>query len=113
MNSVNEVVGERIKMLRKESKLTQEQLANYLEVDQSLVTKLENGTRSLSTTLVDKICSLFGCTEEYLTGENDRYIPLNFAFRTNEIRTEDLQSIAAINKIVMNLRFMDEMIGEV
>lgn len=113
MDSVNRAVGERIKMLRKGSKLTQEQLANYLEVDQSLVTKLESGTRSLSVTLIDKICSLFGCTEEYLMGENDQYIPLNFSFRSSEIKTEDLQSIAAINKIAMNLRFMDEMIGEV
>lgn len=103
---------QRIKLLRKESKLTQEQMASYLNVDQSLVTKLENGTRNLNVDLIEKICNLFGCTEEYLLGESDEYIPLNFAFRSNNIQAEDLQSIAMINKIAMNLRFMDGMLKE-
>ena len=108
----NEKFDQRIKLLRKESKLTQEQMASYLNVDQSFVTKLENGTRNLNADLVEKICNLFGCTDEYLLGESDEYIPLNFAFRSNNIQTEDLQSIAMINKIAMNLRFMDEILKE-
>ena len=102
----------RLKELRKNSKLTQDQLAKYLDVDQSLITKLENGTRTLSVSLIDKICSLFGCSEDYLLGKSDDYIPLNFAFRANAIQTEDLQSIAAINKIALNIRYMNEMIGD-
>lgn len=102
----------RLKELRKESKVTQEQLAKYLKVDQSMITKLENGTRKLNVSLIEKICSLFGCSEEYLMGEDDTYIPLNFAFRSNGVQTEDLESIAAVNKIVMNIRYMNEMIGD-
>lgn len=102
----------RLKELRKESKLTQEQLANFLEVDQTLITKIENGSRALSVTLLDKVCSLFGCTAEYLVGESEVYIPLNFAFCSSNIQTEDLQSIAAVNKIAMNLRYMDELMGD-
>lgn len=98
----------RLKQLRKESKITQEQLANYLDVDQSMITKLENGTRNLNVTLIEKICNLFGCSEAYLLGEDDVYIPLNFAFRSNAIQSEDLESIAAINKIVMDIRYMNE-----
>ena len=102
----------RLKQLRKESKITQEQLAKYLDVDQSLITKMENGTRNLNITLVEKICNLFGCSEAYLMGEDDVYIPLNFAFRSNGIQTEDLESIAMLNKIAMNIRYMNEMMGE-
>lgn len=98
----------RLKQLRKESKITQEQLASYLDVDQSMITKLENGTRNLNVTLIEKICNLFGCSEAYLLGEDDVYIPLNFAFRSNGIQSEDLESIAAINKIVMDIRYMNE-----
>lgn len=105
-------VNVRLKELRKDSRLTQSQLAKYLDVDQSLITKLENGTRALNSTLIDKICSLFGCTEDYLLGKSSDYIPLNFAFRSNGIQTEDLQSIAAVNKIAMNIRYMNEMIGD-
>ena len=102
----------RLKQLRKESKITQEQLANYLDIDQSMITKLENGTRNLSVTLIEKICNLFGCSDTYLMGVEDDYIPLNFAFRSNGIQSEDLESIAAVNKIVMNIRYMNEMIGD-
>ncbi len=102
----------RLKQLRKESKITQEQLAKYLDVDQTMITKLENGTRSLNVLLIEKICNLFGCSDTYLLGEDDAYIPLNFAFRSNGIQTEDLESIAVINKIAMNIRYMNEMIGD-
>ncbi len=102
----------RLKQLRKESKITQEQLAQYLDVDQTMITKMENGTRSLNVTLIEKICNLFGCSEDYLMGEDDVYIPLNFAFRANGVQAEDLESIAVINKIAMNIRYMNEMIGE-
>lgn len=107
----NDCAKIRLKELRKNSKLTQEQLAGYLGIDQTMVTKLENGTRSLNVVLIEKICNLFGCSEEYLMGKEDVHIPLNFAFRSNGIMTEDLESIAAVNKIVMNLRFMNDKLG--
>lgn len=102
----------RLKELRKESKLTKVQLAKYLGVAQSMLIELEDGNRSLSVSLIEKLCNLFGCTEAYLLGEDDSYIPLNFAFRSNGIQTEDLEGIAAVNKIAMNLRYMNEMMGE-
>ncbi len=102
----------RLKELRKESNISQEQLAKYLNVDQSMVTKLENGTRKFNVSLIEKICNLFGCTEEYLLGESEDYIPLNFAFRSSGINEDDLESIAVINKIAMNLRYMNELAGD-
>ena len=50
----------RLKELRKESKLTQEQLANYLKVDQTLITKLENGTRNPSVNLLKRLAEGMG-----------------------------------------------------
>ena len=108
----NHIFGQRMRILRKESRLTQEQLAKYLDVDQSLITKLENGSRSLNVELAEQICNLFGCTEEYLMGESDSYIPLNFAFRANSVKADDLKSIAVVNKIARNLRFMDNLMGD-
>lgn len=107
----NTQYGQRMKKLRMESKLTQAQIADYLQVDQSLVTKLENGTRNMNVELLEKLCNLYGCTESYLLGEDDTYIPLNFAFRASNIQTEDLESIAMMNKIAGNLRYMDSLSG--
>lgn len=101
----------RLKLLRKESKITQEQLAKYLDVDQTMITKIENGTRNLNVTLIEKICNLFGCSDAYLMGEDDAYIPLNFAFCANGIQAEDLECIAVVNKIVLNIRYMNEKMG--
>lgn len=99
----------RLKELRKNSKLTQEQMAQYLGVDQSMVTKLENGTRALNVSLIEKICSLFCCTEAYLFGEDDEFTPMTFAFRANCIQADDLESISAVNRIARNIRYMNEL----
>lgn len=106
-------MNERLKTLRRESKITQEQLAQFLDVDQSLITKLENGSRNISAAMIDRICDLFGCTEEYLMGKSEEYIPLNFAFRSTGIETEDLKSVAAVNRIAMNIRDMNKLLGDV
>lgn len=99
----------RLKQLRKESKITQEQLAKYLGVDQTMITKLENGTRSLNILLIEKICNLFGCSDTYLLGQDDTDTPFRLA-HPNGIQAKDLESIAVMNKIAMNIRYMNEMI---
>lgn len=100
----------RLMELRKNSKLTQDQMAQYLGVDQSLVTKLENGTRVLNVSLIEKICSLFCCTENYLLGIDDEFTPMTFAFRANCIQAEDLESIAAVNRIARNIKYMNNLL---
>lgn len=88
-----------IKQLRQSSNLTQKQLADYLGIDQVTLSELENETRSLNTTLIDKICSLFNCTEAYLLGQDSNHQP-------SKITTDDLKALATINKIAQNIRFM-------
>jgi transcriptional regulator with XRE-family HTH domain len=87
--------GNVIKEIRKASKLSQEQVAQYLGIDQTTLAKIENGTRNLNTTLVEKLNNLFGCGE------------LNFS-KPKEITKEDLEAIADVNKIVLNIIFMNE-----
>lgn len=48
------------------NKITQNQLARFLSVDQGMITKLENGTRSSSTTMVDT------CAGDILVNQWDR-----------------------------------------
>ena len=60
----NEKFNQRIKSLRKESKLTQAQMASYLNVDQSLVTKLENGTAKGCKNSMAKRINIYNQNEE-------------------------------------------------
>ena len=65
-------VGVNIKKLREEMKLNQSNLANFLNVDQSLISKIENGERSLSIDMLEKLACLFGVTIDEMENENPK-----------------------------------------
>jgi len=48
-------VGQRIKELRKNLKLSQEALANNAEVDRTYMTDVENGRRNISVEVLERI----------------------------------------------------------
>ena len=101
------IYGERIKSLREEHKYTQKQVADYLEIDQSNLSKIELGKRKISMDLLEKLCSLYNCSEEYILGESDEYTPSNIAFRKN--RKMDLNVIAQINETMNYIKMLREL----
>jgi transcriptional regulator with XRE-family HTH domain len=57
-----EIIGLMIKQRRKEKKLTQQQLANLLEIDRQYVWRLENGKVNLTMDYLDTIIQKLNCT---------------------------------------------------
>lgn len=106
------LASRRFKELRESNNLTQLQIANFLNIDQSYVSKFEKGERKISVDILEKICSLFGCTLKYFESEDEKYIPMAIAFRSNSLQNDDLEAIAAINKVALNLRFINYMLGD-
>jgi len=104
------LVGERFKKLREESGLTQGQIAEYLGVNQSYISRYEKNERKLSVDLLEKLANLFGCSIEYFTSSDSQYSPLPFALRAASITAEDLETVAALNKIALNLREMENLL---
>ena len=102
-----ELVGKKVKDLRDQSGLNQSQLAEYLNVDQSYVSKCEKGERQFSVDILDKAAELFGCSMDYFVNESSEFVQMPIALRAKNITVEDLNTIAAINKIALNLRFME------
>ena len=49
------VVGDRLKILRKDYGYTQKQIAEYLDIDQAYISRIEKGERTLNLSLLDKI----------------------------------------------------------
>lgn len=106
------LVGKRFKELREQSGFTQSQIAEYLKVDQSYISKCEKGERQFSVDLLEKTGNLFGCSLDYFMNPECQYAPIPFALRAEGITTEDLETIAAMNKVALNLRYMEDLLEE-
>ena len=53
------IVGNNIKKLRKENNLTQRQLADYLKICESSVSKYEKGTTDISLSKLSELSKIF------------------------------------------------------
>jgi transcriptional regulator with XRE-family HTH domain len=104
-------VGTRVKQLREQARLNQTQIAAFLGVDQSYVSKCEKGERQFNVDLLEKLCNLFGCALPDLLNGDAQIETLNVAFRAEVIAEDDLVAIADIHKIVLNIREMKKLLG--
>ncbi|PKO00114.1 MAG: hypothetical protein CVU42_05070 [Chloroflexi bacterium HGW-Chloroflexi-4] len=108
------IIGNNVKFLRERAKLSQEELAEYLEVDLDFVVSLENGDRNISTGKLERISELFGCPTRLLLKEEVPTETFDYAFHTVDGQEMDLNTIAAINRVALNLLEMQRLqtIGE-
>ena len=68
----------RIKLLREELNLTQQELADKLDSAKSTVAMYENESRKPSYEVLIKLSEIFGCSIDYIIGiSNDRNNELN------------------------------------
>lgn len=66
-----ETIGERIKKLRLENKLTLEELAKSIGVSKTSLVKYENGTvKNLKVDIIEKLSKIFNVSADYLTNGN-------------------------------------------
>ena len=61
-----ETIGERIKFVRKSNNRTQVQFARELGISQTHISKIEKGVEHPSEMLLLFICSMYGCSIEWL-----------------------------------------------
>jgi transcriptional regulator with XRE-family HTH domain len=92
---------ERIKEIRKASKMSQEKFAKFLGLDRSHISKLETGAAAPSAALIKLICKFFSINEEWLkSGQGKKFIGDydilqqealdEFEFNINEERYDNL-----------------------
>ena len=104
-------IGLKIKKLREEAKLTQKQIADFLNVDQSLISKIEKGERSISSDMLDDLAVLFCCSPISIVSSEIQLEKVSVAFRSNLIETSDLKCLSVLNRIVLNQFEMDRLGG--
>lgn len=61
----------RLKQLRKENNMTQENLAEKLHLKRSVISKYESGSIPLTDGLIIEMTELFGVTADYLLGKSE------------------------------------------
>lgn len=99
-------VGRNIKILREKSGLNQKQVAEFLGLDQSMISKIEKGERNISADLIERLANLFCCpVSSIVNGDED--LTCRVAFRSNLITKEDLEALSLINRIALNQFEMD------
>jgi len=103
-------IGKKVKRFREKAGLNQTQIANFLDVDQSTVSKCEKGERQFSVDMLEKLGSLFGYTLSELESDENIQNSLQFAFRADGINDKDLAAIADVNQIALNLCQMQNLL---
>jgi transcriptional regulator with XRE-family HTH domain len=102
----NQHITQRLKKLRNQYNITNTELAEYLQLTPKETQKLETGKKQLTVSIIDKLCKLYGCSEEYILCQNNFYDPHQFIHNKNELK--DLGAIASMNTIISNIQFLDK-----
>ena len=105
-------MGERIRAFREKAGYSQQSIASFLDVDQSLVSKIEKGDRAISADMLEKLASLFGVELSTMLDENASSRSLAYAFRASDLSVSEMETISAINRIALNSEFMDILLKE-
>lgn len=107
------IIGENIRALREGTGFNQISIARYLDVDQSLISKIEKGERNLSADMLEKLACLFGVSVESIEDGKIEASRLSFAFRASDLTVEDMKTISIINRIALNSEYMGKLLNEV
>lgn len=91
----------------KNSKFTQEQIAKCMGVSQSMISKWLSGERNIGTEDFVRFLSILGySTSDFINGKTT--LPLQMSFRGREFKPQDIEAIGVLNKLIANLRLMEE-----
>lgn len=97
------LIGSNIQRYRSLLGLTQQQIADYLDVTRELISFIESGKRDISISKLNKLADLFGIELGDLLEENGEIQDVNLAFAFRSEDTEaDLENIASFRRIVLN-----------
>ena len=110
-------IGERIKKVRKDNKLTQEDLATSIGIRQNSLALLESGKRNPSDITIRSLCNKLHVNEDWLRhGTGDMYAqecPLAELIEQADLCKEDVTLIRAYVKMPKEKRFIfRECLGE-
>lgn len=105
-------VCEKLKLMREQAGLRQGQIAEFLGVTQTYISKIETGERNLTVDQLESLANLYGYSLSSFVNTQDDIRPMQFAFRASEVSQKDLEVIADVGRIAINSRFMAEILED-
>lgn len=100
------VIGARLKKARKQHKITQEVLAEKLDVSVAFISRIERGNSKINLRRLSQICNILGVSEgEILNGTSDVssvYLADEFSQILESCTPEQQKLIYKIAKIIAN-----------
>jgi len=106
------VLGQNAKRAREANGFSQSSVADFLKVDQSLISKFEKGERTLQSDLLERLANLYG--NRVADFECEGQFPeqrIKAAYRSSGMTVDDMEVIHNIKRIALNLFFMTDLAG--
>lgn len=100
-------IGKRIRLLREERKLTQNELAKDLDVGRETIARWETGDRDIKTDATIKLAKYFNVTSDYLLGITDHRAAENANIgEVTGLTEENIKNLSNI-KTLSEIEFLD------
>lgn len=100
------VIGERLKKARKEKNMTQEELAEKLDISIAFLSRVERGNSKINLKRLTQICEILDIPEgEILTGvssKSQNYLDAEFAELLKNCTSDQQKLIYDIAKVIAN-----------
>ena len=100
------IIGERIKKARKAKKMTQEDLAEKMDVSIAFLSRIERGTSQINLKRLSQVCNILDVTEgEILNGTASgsvKYLNSEFATLLENCSSEKQRLIYDIAKVIID-----------
>ena len=98
------IIGERLKKARTDKKMTQEKLAEKLDVSIAFLSRIERGNSHISLKRLSQVCDILGVTEGYIlngvSSTSNNYLTSEFNDVLNNSSPEKQKLIYKIAKVI-------------
>ena len=99
------IIGERLKKARNDKKLTQENLAEKLDVSIAFLSRIERGNSHISLKRLSQVCDILGVSEGYILNgastESKNYLTDDLSLLLKGCSSEKQKLIYKIARVVV------------
>ena len=98
------IIGQRLKKARIDKKMTQDNLAEKLDVSIAFLSRIERGNSHINLKRLSQVCDILGVTEGYIlngtSSNSSNYLSSEFSEILNHVSPEKQKLIYKIAKVI-------------